>query len=309
MRSLHPTIGSLTVLTLIAGSATLVTAQSTAPLAPSPTALIEPGPTQESIDASTWTPYASDRYGFSIGHPADWTERPADHTWVFPADHDWLSPATEMFKAPGDAVLVTAWSVPIEPGTTADAWLTAYCQLVTGPCTGLDGSNRRGDRGRPPRLAGAVRRRHPGLHPRRRPDVHHRRLGERDRDRGRAIRRCHMSPGWFRLDHAPAARRACGRHPEPGQAVANLLTWNRARAGHHRAVRSRRVVPSVVPVSSGSSRSALGTDARGPGRRDPDDPARWWVGHRREADVRAEMDPCEPPSRSPAPPSVRRARP
>ncbi len=92
-----------------------------------------PGP----IDTSAWTTYVSDRYGFSIGHPADWTERPAVGTWSLAKDTDWLTQASEGFIAPGDDVLATAWSVPVEPGTTVGSWLAAYCPVNTKPCSGL----------------------------------------------------------------------------------------------------------------------------------------------------------------------------
>jgi hypothetical protein len=80
---------------------------------------------------------SSTRYGFSIAHPADWTETHSDHVWTLPADVDWKSTAPELFMAPGDAVRVTAWSVPVSPGTTADSWLQSYCPLNTTPCSGL----------------------------------------------------------------------------------------------------------------------------------------------------------------------------
>jgi hypothetical protein len=103
---------------------------------PMPTAAIaSAAPSASPIDTAAWTTYVSDRYGFSISHPADWTERPADHTWTL-AD-DWLSSASEGFKAPGESILATAWSVAVDPGTTAEAWLAAYCPVTTTPCTGL----------------------------------------------------------------------------------------------------------------------------------------------------------------------------
>ncbi len=99
-------------------------------------ALFSPGP----IDTSDWTTYVSDGYGFSVGHPAGWTERPADHTWTLAADTDWLSSASEGFEAPGNAVLVTAWSVAIQPETDrpTGAWIATYCHLNTMPCAGLE---------------------------------------------------------------------------------------------------------------------------------------------------------------------------
>jgi hypothetical protein len=100
----------------------------------SPSAPASPSATPSgALDTSTWTTYTSDRYGFSIGHPADWTERPADHTWTLPADADWLSTASEGFIAPGETVLATAWSAAVDSGTTADAWIAAYCPLVGDP--------------------------------------------------------------------------------------------------------------------------------------------------------------------------------
>jgi hypothetical protein len=105
---------------------------TTAP-SPTPSALASIDP----LDTARWTTYTSNRYGFSIGHPADWMERPSAHVWSFPADADWLSPATEGFIAPADAILATAWSAPIAPGTTVETWLKTYCPKSTGPCTGL----------------------------------------------------------------------------------------------------------------------------------------------------------------------------
>ena len=75
MHTHRPTTAFLAILLLSAGPAAIVTAQS--PMA-------SPDASQAPIDTSTWTSYASDRYGFSIGHPADWVEVPADHTWSLP---------------------------------------------------------------------------------------------------------------------------------------------------------------------------------------------------------------------------------
>jgi hypothetical protein len=96
-----------------------------------------PGDFAGPLDTSAWTTYISDRYGFSIGHPADWTERPGDHTWSLANDSDWLTSASEGFQAPGHTVLATAWSVPVKPGTTDAAWIQAYCEIVTTSCAGL----------------------------------------------------------------------------------------------------------------------------------------------------------------------------
>ena len=107
------------------------------PASASPSPSAPASPSLSPLDTSTWRTYTSDRYGFSIGHPADWTERPADHTWTLAADADWLSTASEGFHK-DDEILATAWSVAVAPGMTAEAWLAAYCPLAKdSPCSGL----------------------------------------------------------------------------------------------------------------------------------------------------------------------------
>lgn len=105
------------------------------PSAPAPSP--SPQPTANANDPTTWTAYTSDRYGFTVSHPADWTVRPATHNWTSPTDG--MTNATEGFIAPGQAVLVSAWSVAVTPGTTADTWIQAYCPKSTEPCTGIKG--------------------------------------------------------------------------------------------------------------------------------------------------------------------------
>ncbi len=134
MRTVHRAISVLSVVILMTGPSAIVAAQSDAP--PVPGATSGRGASQAPLDTSTWTTYVSDRYGFSIDHPAGWTERPADHTWTLAADTDWLSSATEQFHGP--ELLVSAWSLPVEPGTTAEAWLQAYCPSLHATCTGLE---------------------------------------------------------------------------------------------------------------------------------------------------------------------------
>ena len=108
---------------------------------PSPTAALTPSPNL--LDTSTWTTYVSERYGFSIAHPADWTEDPAVGDWTFENDIEaWDSTATESFYTAGAAdglgVRVSAWSVTVGLGTTVEAWIEAYCTgQNAGPCAGF----------------------------------------------------------------------------------------------------------------------------------------------------------------------------
>jgi hypothetical protein len=117
---------------------------------PAPTPSVPPPSpsSQPSAAAGTasWTTYTSNRYGFSIGHPSDWTERPSVSTWVLPAGNgsagaggpdDPMGTSTEGFIAPGEVVLVSAWSAAVPPGTSAAAWIQAYCPKATTPCTGI----------------------------------------------------------------------------------------------------------------------------------------------------------------------------
>jgi hypothetical protein len=104
-------------------------------VAPSPSAAAQATPNL--LDTATWTTYTSNRYGFTIKHPVDWTERPSTSVWALATDVDFLSPASEGFLAPGQAILATAWSVAVPPGTSADAWIGAYCVKQNSPCTNL----------------------------------------------------------------------------------------------------------------------------------------------------------------------------
>jgi hypothetical protein len=107
------------------------TIQPTAAETTSPDTTLARGP----ISTAGWTPYISTRYGFTISHPADWAEVPADHDWSLPADADWRSTGAEAFVGP--PLRVSAWSVAVEPGVSAEDWIAAYCPLSSGPCSAL----------------------------------------------------------------------------------------------------------------------------------------------------------------------------
>lgn len=92
------------------------------------------------LDTTTWKTFTSARYGFSVGHPAGWTERPSDHVWAFPADAgQFPPPGAETFLTPADDVGVSAWSVGVTADTSLDAWVQAYCQVAESdtPCSAI----------------------------------------------------------------------------------------------------------------------------------------------------------------------------
>jgi hypothetical protein len=104
------------------------------PSQPSPTPSTQPSPSPYAIDPATWTSYTSTRYGFTIGHPADWTVRPATRGWSFPADAtaDPYSTAVEAFIAADQTIAAAGWSVTVPRGTAADAWILSYCLKTEG---------------------------------------------------------------------------------------------------------------------------------------------------------------------------------
>jgi hypothetical protein len=106
--------------------------------APSPTTA--PAAT---LDTAAWTTYTSTRYGFTIGHPADWPVIPSNHNWAFPADATDFPPSGgETFHSPAGDVAVSAWSVAVAPGTTITSWLQTYCPAAESdsPCSSLGSS-------------------------------------------------------------------------------------------------------------------------------------------------------------------------
>ena len=105
-----------------------------------PSAVPSPSPSASAgvaLDTATWQPYTSARYGFSIGHPADWAEVPSERAWTQADDADWLNTAVESFTAPGETIRASAWSEPVKPGTSLDSWIQSYCTVNTSPCTDI----------------------------------------------------------------------------------------------------------------------------------------------------------------------------
>ncbi len=109
-----------------------------------------PSATPTPIATSTWKDYTSPQYGFTIGHPPGWEERPASRAWTFAADGAAFDPESRgrdsFYVQPGPdlGVLVSAWSIAIQPGTgpttqvDLESWVEQYCQQTNDqPCTGV----------------------------------------------------------------------------------------------------------------------------------------------------------------------------
>jgi hypothetical protein len=134
---------TVVVIAVGAGSVLFVSNRSSGPgdVAPppatpsvTPTAPAVPSPTPELMDTGSWVDYASDRYGFAIAVPGDWRQTPAQRDWSFATDYEvWLHlEATDHFLNPEGDVGVSAWSSPVEPGTTVEAWMEALCTAQGG---------------------------------------------------------------------------------------------------------------------------------------------------------------------------------
>ena len=111
---------------------------------PSPTAPASASPTVDVIrdwlDTSRWTTYDSERYQFTIGHPATWSVIESTHEWDRETDSiNWDSGALETFVAPDDSIYLAAWSVDVDPSTTLAAWVQAFCDQHVASCTDIEG--------------------------------------------------------------------------------------------------------------------------------------------------------------------------
>ena len=103
----------------------------------SPAPTPSPAPTVVPLDTSSWVLFGSAHNWLGILFPREWVEVAADHDWTLPKDAAWPNTAADRFTSPDGQIVVAAWSVPIEPGTTLEDWIAEYCPLNTTPCTGI----------------------------------------------------------------------------------------------------------------------------------------------------------------------------
>jgi hypothetical protein len=94
------------------------------------------------LDTSTWATDVSERYRFTIGHPAAWTVIESSHNWNQETDSiDWGSGGAGVFVPPDDtlAIYLAAWSVDVAPATTLAEWVQAFCDQYVASCTDVEG--------------------------------------------------------------------------------------------------------------------------------------------------------------------------
>jgi hypothetical protein len=124
------------------------TATPAAPPSPSPS------PPAAGLDTVDWISFTSERYGFDVKRPPEFTETPATSSWDLADADTFPAPGTEdfYFAGAGDGlgVRVSAWSFVVEPGTTLESFVQTYCVASAGtscatrmdaalPVTTLDG--------------------------------------------------------------------------------------------------------------------------------------------------------------------------
>ncbi len=138
------------VAVVVAGTTVVTGRDASSPLPPagplSPPIAESPSTSpQPPLETGSWDAYTSNRYDFTIGHPRDWSEEPANRDWTRESDvADHLSPAHEAFLSPNGHVRVSAWNAPLDASTRKESipylvsWVEDYCvESGNSPCTGI----------------------------------------------------------------------------------------------------------------------------------------------------------------------------
>jgi hypothetical protein len=116
-------------------SADPVELSATQPPAPSPSSTTFGAPATERIGTTGWVPYTSERYGFTIMHPPDWSISPAEETWTIEHTRDFANLGQERFFSPDGNIFAAAWATPYsgeETLTAVQTWVERYCAESAG---------------------------------------------------------------------------------------------------------------------------------------------------------------------------------
>ena len=128
---LRAAVGIGAVVIAIAGTAMFVRGPSGIG-GPSPTVSPALSPTsaaEGSQAPADWPRYTSAQYGFTIGHPSDWTLRKAYRPWSIEEDLNdvMLSAGADGFLSADEYLYVNAWMTPLAAGQSDAEWLAAVC--------------------------------------------------------------------------------------------------------------------------------------------------------------------------------------
>lgn len=96
-------------------------------VSPSASASASPAP----IDPATWVPYTSERFGYTLDHPADWTISPSRFDWEPGTIHSEESQWPDELSDPeggynGGGYTIYAGRQALEPGQTPESWAAQY---------------------------------------------------------------------------------------------------------------------------------------------------------------------------------------
>jgi hypothetical protein len=92
----------------------------------------EPSPTpQVSYDTTTWLPFTSDEYGFTMAYPSGWQHAPATQAWAGETfaemwSSDINAPWVDKFYNGATGVTMTAVAIPFAAGTAEAKWINTY---------------------------------------------------------------------------------------------------------------------------------------------------------------------------------------
>jgi hypothetical protein len=107
------------------------TAVPTPVVTPSPPAASAvPAPTIP-LDVTTWTPFTTSLYGYTIAYPTGWQRSPATEIWAGQSSYDmWASTANapwadKTYFGPA-GITMTGLATVIPAGTSEEAWIDAY---------------------------------------------------------------------------------------------------------------------------------------------------------------------------------------
>jgi hypothetical protein len=93
------------------------------------------------LETSTWATASSERYQFTIGHPASWSVIESSHTWDQATDSiNFDSGGMEVFVPPDDtlSIYLAAWAVDVAPSTTLHEWAQVFCDQYVASCTDVE---------------------------------------------------------------------------------------------------------------------------------------------------------------------------
>jgi hypothetical protein len=88
-------------------------------------------PTPAPIDPATWVAYTSERFGYTLEHPADWTIKPSQLDWEPGAIHSELSQWPDELNDPEGGYAAGGYTIyagrqGLETSQTPEAWAAQY---------------------------------------------------------------------------------------------------------------------------------------------------------------------------------------